>query len=883
MKKNLLLVFFLVKAFSAIGQLPHFQSYFLKAKNEAVEVNAILQDKEGYIFVGTNSGLFKLDGHSKTVFTKSDSLADDRVTALAEDASGKIWCGHKNGKISILYKNTITPFSPPEGLSNMPISDMLFDQNGVLWFSTLNDGIYFFFDRRLYRLDDMEGLPDLFAYDLEEDAEGNIWVGTDGGMAICTRKEKTVSIKVLNSKNGLPDNIAHKIKIDNNGIVWIGTNDAGLIKYDRSTSLFTRPIPRWNHGPVSDLVLDGKRIWMTLPQAGLMKFDSKTGDSEFYSSSTTTQLASPKTIQIDRHENLWIGSKTGLQITQGDLVEFVDLKELKDQNVLAIAVDKNKTTWVSTKEGLFTLKKDSDGKQKIDKVAVKNFLSDATIISLYADSLGNVWVGLYGEGVLVIDTKTLKSTYFLEELRNGSVLNITGRGNQVWIATLEGASRFTFEKGKWELRNYSHTEGLTSDYIYQVFVDSQERVWFATDREGIDMLDKEGFHHYEEGLESKAILGFAEDAQHQIWANVQGEGLFQWKKNKFEAFQKQNRLRENNINVLCSDNLGNLVMAHKGGIDIYDVVANRFIYLGEESGIENFAPSLNSVTMDRSGVISLGTEKGIFRYAAKKNLSTTQPIPHIAGFRQLGQRETLYGTSFSYDQNDLVVDYIGFWYTAPDNLCYQYKLEGYDKDWITSRDRSTTYSSLPTGEFTFRLRVSTANECNGTEEATYTIQISPPFWRTIWFYALATVTIVLIGLSGIQYRERSLIREKRELEARVHERTLELQRKTEEIQAQNEEIQSQSEQISGINENLEKLVQHRTQELERKNKALEEYAFINAHNLRAPVASVLGLINLIKKVELDEEGKVIVQYLEESATKLDEVVNSITQAIERGD
>jgi signal transduction histidine kinase len=64
---------------------------------------------------------------------------------------------------------------------------------------------------------------------------------------------------------------------------------------------------------------------------------------------------------------------------------------------------------------------------------------------------------------------------------------------------------------------------------------------------------------------------------------------------------------------------------------------------------------------------------------------------------------------------------------------------------------------------------------------------------------------------------------------------------------------------------------------------LEEYAFINAHNLRAPVASVLGLINLIKKVELDEEGKVIVQHLEESATKLDTVVNSITQAIERGD
>jgi ligand-binding sensor domain-containing protein len=882
-KKYLILAFLLVRTLVVVGQMPHFQTHLLKTKNEAIEVNSILQDKDGYIFVGTNSGLFKLDGQNKVQLTKADSLADDYVTAMAQDAAGKIWCGHKNGKISILDKKVITLFSPPEGLSTMPISDMLFDKNGVLWFSTLNDGVYFYFGERLYRIDDMEGLPDLFTYDLEEDGDGNIWVGTDGGIAICTRKEKTVTIKVLNSKDGLPDNIIRKIKIDSLGVVWIATDDAGLVKYDKSTSLFTKSISDWSHGTVSDLAIESEKIWMVLPQTGLMKYDSKTGDSQFYNSAEQAQLASLKTILIDRQKNVWVGSKAGIQITRGDLVEIIDLKEkLKDQGVLAIAVDTNKTTWFSTKEGLFNLKKDAKGNQKIEKIAISAFLSDATIISMYADPMGNVWAGLYGEGLLRIDTKTLKSTYFLEELRNGSVLNISGRGNQVWIATLEGASRFTFKDGKWELKNYTRTDGLTSDYIYQVFVDSQERVWFATDREGIDMVDGNGFHHFEEGLESKAILGFAEDAQHQIWVNVQGRGLFQWKATKFEMFKDQEKLKENDINILCSDNFGNLVMAHKAGIDIYDAAKQKFIYLGEESGLENFVPTLNCVAIDQSGVISFGTEKGIFTYSAKRNLSSVHPIPHIVGFRQLAQRIPQYGTSFSYDQNDLIVDYIGFWYASPDNVCFQYMLEGYDKDWITTRDRSTTYSSLPSGKFTFHLRVSSA-DCNGEEEAIYEIEISPPFWRTIWFYALATVATIFIGLSAIQYRERSLIKEKRELEQRVHERTLELQRKTEEIQAQNEEIQSQSEQISGINENLEKLVQKRTQELEKKNKALEEYAFINAHNLRAPVASVLGLINLIKKIELDEDGKVIVQHLEESATKLDTVVNSITQAIERGD
>src|SRR5690606_16260640 len=110
------------------------------------------------------------------------------------------------------------------------------------------------------------------------------------------------------------------------------------------------------------------------------------------------------------------------------------------------------------------------------------------------------------------------------------------------------------------------------------------------------------------------------------------------------------------------------------------------------------------------------------------------------------------------------------------------------------------------------------------------------------------------------------------------------QLKNEEIQAQNEEIMAQAEEIQGINENLEMLVKQRTAELEKKNKALEEYAFINAHKLRSPVASILGLVNLLAKAEHnEEEAKIVREHLQESADKLDEVVRSITKAIERAD
>lgn len=103
------------------------------------------------------------------------------------------------------------------------------------------------------------------------------------------------------------------------------------------------------------------------------------------------------------------------------------------------------------------------------------------------------------------------------------------------------------------------------------------------------------------------------------------------------------------------------------------------------------------------------------------------------------------------------------------------------------------------------------------------------------------------------------------------------------LKASNEAILVQAEEINAINENLEKLVQERTVELERKNKALEEYAFINAHKLRAPVASILGLVHIFRTITLDEEGKNVVTHLESSTRKLDDIVGSITKAIERGD
>src|SRR5690606_34431137 len=153
--------------------------------------------------------------------------------------------------------------------------------------------------------------------------------------------------------------------------------------------------------------------------------------------------------------------------------------------------------------------------------------------SLYVDSSDYIWAGLYGDGLVRIHPQTGRIKRFDRELRNGNVLSITGRGNKVWVATLGGSSLIEFAGESYKVTNFGSADGLSSDFIYQVFVDSRGRTWFATDGRGVSVLDERGFHQYQDGLPSQVVYGVAEDSNGDIWANVQDQGLFLFQGGQF--------------------------------------------------------------------------------------------------------------------------------------------------------------------------------------------------------------------------------------------------------------------------------------------------------------------------------------------------------------
>lgn len=867
------LLFLAFSVFPSFSQIPFFQSYSLLKKNGQIKVNVIFQDRVGYIWFGTNSGLFKFNGATYKNFTTTNGLPENSVTALAEDSLGRLWIGHQTGVISILEKESISRFSPEEGAAKAPISDLVFDRKGRLWFSAVDEGLYYYTNNRLNLLDDVDGLPDRFIYDLQVDLLGRIWAGTDRGIAICSIKNDQVEIEVKNNNSGLPDNIIRKI-VYAKGKMWLGSEDQGLLSTDLKAENFTKVLKDWNAGAITDFVMIGDEAVIALEQTGLLFLNTTDGRRSSFNDKGFSKI---NCLLPDREGNIWMGGSEMVRRLPAFALDHYDKNDIhENKDVSAICVDKKERIWFSINGKLFYRSENSEADRTEHPFLTDVRWKDSFVSCTYVDPLGFVWVGFLGQGLARINPDT-HEVLFLESLKNATVLSICGDEKSVWVASLSGAIQIPLKSNGSFSKRYDKSTGLSTDYIYQVFIDHKKRVWFGTDGKGVDMLDTSGFHHYEEGLKSKVVFGFAEDGMQRIWINTQGDGLYLLDGTRFVALSTTTgSLRSTEINCLATDKNGNLVMLHELGLDVYDVRKNKVFRMSEEIGLRDFSPNLNAVASDYHGTLYFGTSRGILHYTPRTLPERTTPLPVIENLKVSGN--TIFPTAketFRYNQNEITINYIGMWYQNAENLRYKYQLEGFDKSWIESRDNAAIYSDLPPGEYTFRLRVSDSDNFY-PQEALVIFEIKPPFWRTNLFYALSVITVAVSGFLIVKFRERKLVEEKRVLEEKIRERTFE-------IQKQKEEIQAQAEEIIGINENLEMLVRARTAELEKKNKALEEYAFITAHELRAPLASILGLVNILSKVKLEQQDKLILDHLKESSERLESIVRTITEAIERGD
>ncbi len=743
------------------GQLPYFKTHNLPQELKFVDLKLLYQSEGGFIWLGSREGLIRHDGTQYKLYQRNDTLGQNHVSAVYQDHNDRMWVGYRDGSIYHLdQSDVLRRWEPEEGLPVVPITDFAQDSVQRIWFSTYGEGLYYWDGKHLYNYNTEDGLLGNDIYCMISDQWGRMWVGTDGGISICWLENGEKQLKNITREDGLQDDIVRVILPDEKGNCWIGTYDHGVSYLHTNDYHFDYPMAEWDIGQINDLeFFQDRELWIGTEGHGLWRWDFQ---EEKHYQVAPEELGSAKIYNLhkDVEGNLWVISNTeGLQSTNR---QFAFVKD-PPANIQALLVDHQHQLWVGTTEGLFQVKKDDQYQAVFEKVSNDN------VLSLYQDKYSNIWAGTFGSGILLFDAQSGRQRRITEKegLTNASVLSIDGHAGRIWCATLGGVTEFDcylnpLQMLQLPVRNFNHESGLGTNFIYKVFQDSKGRTWFGTDGEGVSVLAEGKITNFTEadGVPIKSVYSITEDRRGHIWFSTARSGVFEFDGVKLINLAVKEGIRDLSITGLATDKKGQILIIHPSGVDILDPETHHLIYYDTDVGITDFEPNINAFCQDRFGNMWLGSQQGIVRYTALAETLDIHPRTYFTNISVgLAPITTEPVQRFAHNKNSLAFEYVGLWFTDPETVKYRYKLEGFDHDWITSRDNRSVYSNLPPGSYTFML-TSTENDAFDQEPViSYSFTIERPFWNQWWFILLSLLLGGGLAFYLVKAREERLQRE----------------------------------------------------------------------------------------------------------------------------
>lgn len=751
----------LLSSLSVYSQRPYFKKISQSREIAATSINCMYQDRTGFMWFGTDKGLFKYNGINYQPFYLPDSTLKNAVTAVFQDHKDQIWVGYENGNLALVRNGALELFLPREGTPVVPITGIAEDSWGVLWFSTYGEGLYYYKDQRLFNLDEDDGLTGNDIYAIQVDHQGRVWAGTDAGLSICSLNGDKYRIKVLTTAQGLPDNIVRTLALGKEGEIWIGTYDRGVCKYQSKLDTVTIPPAwqDWQFGRLTSMQVDSDYIWLGTENQGILKYCFSKGRFEQYNAARGFSSAKILDLHVDHQQNLWIARNDNQIYWLQPSLNFIErLPGGIIHSITSIAHGRNGALWFSTAAGLFRYQPQSQDTLTRHLAGYDQVI--LPINSIFEDQQGSLWLGTWN-GVFVYNPIDKKLKHYTEKdgLVNNNILSITGWGGDIWIATLGGVSHYQIPPAPKLFENFNNEALLGAGYIYKVFVDSKGRAWFATDGKGLILREHDRFTSFMDiqPQESRIIYSLTEDLQGNIWLSTPSNGIYKFDGTAFQGYSSEQGLRDLDIMGMAVDKQGKLVIVHSLGLDLLNPQTGEIMYFGEESGINGIEADINSITVDADKVVWIGTKEGIISFDPGHATMEMHPrtiIDQTAIFLKpaiLGADSKL-----KYEQNHLSFDYVGLWYQNPQEVTYEYKLDGFDLNWNTTKSQTSTYPRLPPGDYTFQVRSSINNIFKAQDIASLSFTIDSPIWQKGWFLLVSGTIGAFLFIWVIRYRENRL-------------------------------------------------------------------------------------------------------------------------------
>ena len=922
-------------------------------------VTSIIKDSYGFMWLGSRRGLVKYDGYEYKTFDLESTVGAEKISNYffsdieqINDSILLMSLSYEDFYEFNIHTERFNRIRPPnEGaLQENCIYSIYQDHLKRIWLGSSNGlQLYNHQTKRLKNFP-VDHFPQFAGIknagvvnDIIEDRLGRLWLYlANGHVGIFNpRTESFEFIKYYENKFDFNlINHGGNLLFDSTGILWIGTEYDGIFSLDTSSNNVNHYSTQ-NGKITSDVIrdfclVDSNEIWVATDGGGVLKFDPiKDAFIDFQNNPNDPSSLSGNAIYVLYYTQegiMWIGTyAAGVNLYKKNKSKFKKYtttgesgKCLSSKSVLSFEELPNGLILIGTDGGGLNVQDPKTGEISFLTTANSSLHSDV-VTSLYLDTRGYLWIGSYGKGVC-------RYRYEKELIRASPVLldgesfwSITeDKEGRLWLGSLNRVFLMSIA-----LDDYSNDIPQllfenNCGAIKYMYLDSNGRVWLCTSSNGLCYYDfQKGFlksmqfdDSRPNSIPSNNVTSFIEDNYGQFWVGTQfGDfaQLIDFDENTVKLFPT-GTIDFNSVNGILEDREGILWLSTDNGIINFSE-ANGMSHFGLDDGVQSKEFNIGACFKGNNGQMYFGGIEGFNSFLSSDvlvNLNT--PRVYITDLRLFnkslkqahtyGDRIYLNKAAFAtevitldFKDNVFSASFVSLDYFAPEANLYEYKLEGFDKDWVScdASKRVLTYTNLPPGEYNLIVRGSNNDGVWNEVGANLKIKILPPWWMTMWFRGLLLI-LTLSLITGVYYlRLRNIKRKNLQLAQLVKVQTAELHEVNDELKETNEEVLITNEKLEAQNLELHRKsnrIQEQQQRIIKQNSELEEsnlslnelnetkdkFFSIIAHDLRNPVGAIYSLSELLAgnfKTYPDVEKEQFVQQIYQSSAQLKKLTSDL--------
>jgi signal transduction histidine kinase/ligand-binding sensor domain-containing protein len=767
-----------------------------------VPVRAIAQTPDGYLWLGSEAGLFRFDGLHFLAWepASGEHLLSDSVLSLYVARDGRLWIGYGSGGIGVLAGGRLQNFIAGHGVPGGEILSIVEDRDGSIWacgpygFSKYANGVWHSVGMEM-------GYPAPAAQTLLVDRAGNLWVATDQkdfGLSRDPVRRNTILTLAHGAgrfaATGLGVGMVWSMSVAPDGAVWMADTSgfaarritgpthglAEITAVDRPTRLvFDSEHAVWigSVTSVQRLTTDFRRR-REAPQDRIRRVDGLSGGFVY------------STFR-DREGNLWFGTSGGLdEFSEKKFVTFSAKEGLEPDQQTAVSSTADGSVWVIA-YSLDKVWRLRERRLWTSEIRAPERAGASDILSIFAEGQNDVWLG--GNSELAMGRDGKFSRLQIPSVAKGAYIEAVAkdRAGSLWIAlrTKQGSEHvMRFRGGLWD--ELSAT-GKLPDYRCRVmYGDQMGRMWLGFENGEVAVSEGGAFRLFStgDGLPAEIVLMITADTKGHIWVGGFG-GLSRFENGHFSTITKQNGLPGNSVSGLVEDEDGSFWIAGALGIlrasgeelekalasPSYRMQGTSFDASDGLRGLPQQREPFPTATRAADGWLWFVTTEGIAGINPHEIPRNLVPPPVVIGTVRSDDQDLVVSTGMQLHPNtrNLEFHFTALSYTDPAQVHFRYKLDGYDEGWRGPVSvREARYTNLPPGSYTFRV-LACNNDGVWNEAGTFLdFSIAPAWYQSNWFRVSCVVSFLLVLWALYQLRLRQLAHQfNLTLEARVNERT----------------------------------------------------------------------------------------------------------------